>query len=97
MVVIFIGIIIDVYLVKFSLKKFVEMMLIRLDMISGRLVVLVINLVVMMNVSVVFLLNFNVSSMVMIIGVRISVVLLLVNSVVIVVLSRMIYVKSKWL
>lgn len=56
-VVVFMEIIMEVYCVKFRLKKFVEMIFIRLEIMSGRLVVFVINFVVMIKVSVVFWLN----------------------------------------
>lgn len=87
---IFIGIIIEAYSRKSRLKKLAETIFIRLEIISGRLAVSVMNSVVITNVSVVFLLNFKVSSMAMIIGVKISVALLLVNRAVTVVSSRII-------
>lgn len=65
------------------------MMFIRFEIISGRLVLLVMKFVVMMKVRVVVGLKCRVSSIDIMMGVRISVVLLLVNSVEIVVLSSM--------
>lgn len=88
---------IEVYCVKLMLKKFVEMILIRFDIISGKLVVLVMNFVVMMKVSVVVGEKCSVSSIEMMMGVRISVVLLLVNKVEIVVFSRISSMNSMWL
>lgn len=91
------GIMIEVYFVNLILKKFVEIIFIKLDIISGRLVVLVMKLVVMIKVSVVWGENCSVSSMVMMIGVRISVVLLLVNRVDMVVFNRISSMNSMWL
>lgn len=70
------------------LKKLVEMTPIRPEITSGRSVALVTNLVVTMNVSAAFPSNFKVSSTVTITGAKTSVVLLPVNRVVMVVLSR---------
>lgn len=56
-VVVFTEIITEAYCVKFRSKKFVETIFIRLEIMSGRLVVFVINFVVMIKVSVVFWLN----------------------------------------
>lgn len=74
-----------VYFMNVMLKKLVDIMLIRLFIISGKEVVFVINLLVIMNGNIFFLLKFSVCIMVRIIGVRISVFLLLVKKVEIIV------------